>query len=99
MTGNPEPWRDEPHGMRVTRFDHSNLYRPNIDRVVEFFTELVDFSLTETAETPDGIGVEGTLQKRPTAVVVIYSAATLHFVEVKFMFGKRNLNGTAPVAP
>ena len=39
--------------MRVTRFDHSNLHGPNIDRVVEFFTELLDFSLTEAAETPD----------------------------------------------
>jgi catechol 2,3-dioxygenase-like lactoylglutathione lyase family enzyme len=36
--------------MRVTRFDHSNLHGPNIDRVVEFFTELLDFS--EAAETP-----------------------------------------------
>jgi len=55
MTRNPELWRDEPHGMRVTRFDHSNLHGPNIDQVVEFFTELLDFSLTEAAETPDGI--------------------------------------------
>ena len=55
MTRNPELWRDEPHGMRVTRFDHSNLHGPNIDQVVEFFTELLDFSLTEAAETPKGI--------------------------------------------
>ena len=55
MTRNPELWRDEPHGTRVTRFDHSNLHGPNIDQVVEFFTELLDFSLTEAAETPDGI--------------------------------------------
>jgi catechol 2,3-dioxygenase len=41
--------------MRVTRFDHSNLHGPNIDQVVEFFTELLDFSLTEAAETPNGI--------------------------------------------
>ena len=31
MTRNPELWREEPHGMRVTRFDHSNLHGPNID--------------------------------------------------------------------
>jgi catechol 2,3-dioxygenase len=55
MTRNPEIWREEPHGMRVTRFDHCNLHGPNIDRVVEFFTEVLDFSLTEAAETPDGI--------------------------------------------
>src|SRR5271165_6674059 len=54
MTRNPELWRDEPHGMRVTRFDHCNLHGPNIDAVVKFFTEVLDFSLTEAAETPDG---------------------------------------------
>jgi catechol 2,3-dioxygenase len=37
MTRNPEIWREEPHGMRVTRFDHCNLHGPNIDSVVEFF--------------------------------------------------------------
>src|SRR5205823_6134768 len=55
MTRNPEIWHEEPHGMRVTRFDHCNLHGPNIDQVVEFFTEVLDFSLTEAAETPDGI--------------------------------------------
>lgn len=55
MIRNPEIWRDEPHGMRVTRFDHCNLHGPNIDEVARFFTEVLDFSLTEAAETPDGI--------------------------------------------
>src|SRR5215210_2108701 len=55
MTQNPEIWDEEPHGMRVTRFDHCNLHGPNIDGVVEFFTDVLDFSLTEAAETPDGI--------------------------------------------
>jgi catechol 2,3-dioxygenase len=55
MTHNPEIWRDEPHGMRVTRFDHCNLHGPNIDDVVKFFTDVLDFSLTEAAETPDGM--------------------------------------------
>jgi catechol 2,3-dioxygenase len=55
MTSNPEMWRDEPHGMRVTRFDHCNLHGTNIDGVVKFFVEVLDFSLTEAAETPDGI--------------------------------------------
>ena len=54
MTTNPELWRDEPHGMRVTRFDHCNLHGPDIDAVVKFFTEVLDFSLTEAAQTPDG---------------------------------------------
>jgi catechol 2,3-dioxygenase len=55
MTCNPELWREEPHGMRVTRFDHCNLHGPNINGVVEFFTQVLDFSLTEAAETPEGI--------------------------------------------
>ena len=54
MIRNPELWREEPHGMRVTRFDHCNLHGPNIDDVVKFFTEVLDFSLVEAAQTPDG---------------------------------------------
>ena len=54
MVQNPELWREEPHGMRVTRFDHCNLHGPNIDATVEFFTDVLDFSLTEAAQTPDG---------------------------------------------
>jgi len=54
MTRNPELWQEEPHGMRVTRFDHCNLHGPDVDRTVKFFTELLDFSLTEAAQTPDG---------------------------------------------
>ena len=40
--------------MRVTRLDHVNLHGPNIDATVEFFTDVLDFSLTEAAQTPDG---------------------------------------------
>jgi catechol 2,3-dioxygenase len=54
MTRNPELWREEPHGMRVTRFDHCNLHGPNIDATVHFFTDVLDFSLSEAAQTPDG---------------------------------------------
>jgi catechol 2,3-dioxygenase len=54
MTRNPELWRREPHGMRVTRFDHCNLHGPNIDATVRFFTEVLGFSLSEAAQTPDG---------------------------------------------
>jgi catechol 2,3-dioxygenase len=54
MTRNPELWDEEPHGMRVTRFDHCNLHGPNVDATVRFFTELLDFSLAEAARTPDG---------------------------------------------
>jgi catechol 2,3-dioxygenase len=54
MIRNPELWQEEPHGMRVTRLDHCNLHGPNIDAVVKFFTEVLDFSLVEAAEMPDG---------------------------------------------
>jgi catechol 2,3-dioxygenase len=43
MIRNPEIWRDEPHGMRVTRFDHCNLHGPDIPGVVKFFTKVLDF--------------------------------------------------------
>lgn len=61
MVQNPELWREEPHGMRVTRFDHCNLHGPNIDATVEFFTEVLDFSLTEAAQSPDGHVIAGFL--------------------------------------
>jgi catechol 2,3-dioxygenase len=51
---NPDVWRDDPRGMRVTRFDHVLLYGPDIDGVTKFFTEVLDFSLAEKADTPDG---------------------------------------------
>lgn len=54
MTRNPELWREEPHGMRVTRLDHCNLHGPNVDATVRLFTDLLGFSLTEAAQTPDG---------------------------------------------
>ena len=54
MTSNPELWREEPHGMRVTRFDHCNLHGPNVDETVRFFTDVLEFSLNEAAQTPDG---------------------------------------------
>lgn len=54
MTKNPEIWRMEPHGMRAVRLDHCNLHGPNIDGVVELFTKVLDFELTEAATKPDG---------------------------------------------
>jgi catechol 2,3-dioxygenase len=61
MTQNPELWHEEPHGMRVTRYDHCNLHGPNIDATVKFFTDVLDFSLTEAAQTPDGSVAAGFL--------------------------------------
>jgi catechol 2,3-dioxygenase len=40
--------------MRASRFDHFLLYGPNIDGVTSFFTGVLDFSLAEKIDTPDG---------------------------------------------
>jgi len=52
---NPDIWRDVPHGMGAIRFDHALLYGPNVDEVLDFFTKVLDFSLTEKVELPDGL--------------------------------------------
>ncbi|WP_029010053.1 catechol 2,3-dioxygenase [Azospirillum halopraeferens] len=51
---NPHVWPEEPRGMKATRFDHALLYGPNVDRVLAFFTEVLDFSLAEKVDTPEG---------------------------------------------
>jgi catechol 2,3-dioxygenase len=51
---NPDVWVDDPRGMRVIRFDHVLLYGPDIDGVTKFFTEVLDFSLAEKVDAPDG---------------------------------------------
>lgn len=51
---NPDIWRDEPRGMRALSFDHCLLYGPHIPETVDFFTDVLDFSLTEKVVPPDG---------------------------------------------
>lgn len=53
-TLNPDVWKVEPHGMRAQRMDHSLLYGPNIDKVEEFFTKVLDFYVAERVDLPDG---------------------------------------------
>lgn len=53
-TRNPDVWPDDPRGMRASRFDHFLLYGPDVDGVTRFFTEVLDFSLAEKIDTPDG---------------------------------------------
>lgn len=52
---NPDLWHGEPRGMGVTRLDHALLYGPNVDQVLKFFTEALDFSLAEQVVLPDGV--------------------------------------------
>jgi len=53
-TRNPDVWPDDPRGMRASRFDHFLLYGPDVDGVARFFTEILDLSLAEKIDTPDG---------------------------------------------
>jgi len=53
-TKNPMIWHKPPHGMRAQRMDHCLLYGPNIDKVEEFFTTVLDFHLPERVDLPDG---------------------------------------------
>jgi catechol 2,3-dioxygenase len=53
-THNPDVWPEDPRGMRASRFDHFLLYGPDIDGVTQFFTEILDFSLAEKIDTPEG---------------------------------------------
>ncbi|HEY0834382.1 MAG TPA: catechol 2,3-dioxygenase [Azospirillum sp.] len=52
---NPDVWPEEPRGMKANRFDHALLYGPDVDKVLAFFTEVLDFSLAEKVELPDGL--------------------------------------------
>ena len=52
---NPDVWEIEPHGMRARRFDHALLYGPNIQRNLDFFTKVLDFSCAERVDMPDGL--------------------------------------------
>jgi len=51
---NPYIWDKEPRGMKAIRFDHALLYGPDIQKNIDLFTEVLDFSLAERADTPDG---------------------------------------------
>ncbi len=54
MTENPDIWSSEPRGMRATRFDHCLLYGPAIEENVAFFTQVLDFELSEKVTSPEG---------------------------------------------
>jgi catechol 2,3-dioxygenase len=51
---NPDVWELEPHGMCAGRFDHVLLYGPNVDGNLDFFTKVLDFSVAERVDAPDG---------------------------------------------
>lgn len=52
---NPDVWVLEPHGMRARRFDHALLYGPEIEKNLDFFCKVLDFSCAERVDMPDGL--------------------------------------------
>lgn len=53
LTHNPDVWDVEPHGMAARRFDHALLYGVNIQKTADFFTQVLDFRITEIVGTVD----------------------------------------------
>jgi catechol 2,3-dioxygenase len=55
LSHNPDVWVLDPHGMRARRFDHALLYGPDIEKTLEFFEKVLDFSCAERVDMPDGL--------------------------------------------
>lgn len=54
MTKNPDIWREEPRGMRISRFDHCAVLGVDIAASAEIFEKALDFVVTERATDPEG---------------------------------------------
>ncbi len=54
MTKNPDIWREEPRGMRISRFDHCAVLGVDIAASAEIFEKALDFVVTERAIDPEG---------------------------------------------
>jgi len=53
---NPPPWSTEAeHGIAPLRLDHGLLYGPNVNQVLDIFTNVLGFTLTEYVTLPDGV--------------------------------------------
>ena len=51
---NPKPWHpDADRGIAPLRFDHALLYGPNVNDVLDLFTNVLGFWLTEYVTLPD----------------------------------------------
>lgn len=93
---NPDVWPDDPRGMRVTRFDHVLLYGPDIDGVTKFFTEVLDFSLAEKADTPDGtLAVWLTCSNKAHDIAFVKDARSGSFHHAAFLLESWNDVGHA----
>lgn len=52
---NPNPWSAQSeHGIAPVRLDHGLLYGPNVNKVLDIFTNVLGFVLTEYVTLPDG---------------------------------------------
>ncbi|MBP3891569.1 MAG: catechol 2,3-dioxygenase [Solobacterium sp.] len=54
MLRNPDPWKEEPRGMRAQRFDHLLCYGPNIAEAERYFIEVLGMYAPEVCNTEDG---------------------------------------------
>ncbi|MCK5746058.1 MAG: catechol 2,3-dioxygenase [Oricola sp.] len=54
QTKNPDIWRHEPRGMRISRFDHCAVLGVDIAASAEIFEKALDFVVTERATDPEG---------------------------------------------
>lgn len=52
---NPDVWDVEPHGMAARRFDHALMYGPELEKTTDFFQNVLDFSVAERVDMPDGV--------------------------------------------
>ena len=82
MLKNPDPWVEEPHGMRAQRFDHLLLYGPNIAEVERYFTEVLGMYAPEICNTPDGkrfaVWLTGGMKAHDIAFVEYERPNTIH---------------------
>jgi catechol 2,3-dioxygenase len=57
MTENPDILHCDSKGMGAQRFDHCLLYGDDLDGAEKWFVEALDFAVTETINTPDGLRI------------------------------------------
>jgi catechol 2,3-dioxygenase len=95
-TRNPDVWPEDPRGMRASRFDHFLLYGPDVEGVTRFFTEILDFSVAEKIEAPDGtLAVWLTCSTKAHDIAVVKHEAPGKFHHVAFLLESWNDVGHA----
>jgi hypothetical protein len=82
--------------MRASRFDHFLLYGPDVEGVTRFFTQILDFSVAERIETPDGtLAVWLTCSTKAHDIAFVKHEAPGKFHHVAFLLESWNDVGHA----